>query len=53
MFPLCEECYQKLSPQERYDYCVKLWDSWGQPADKVDFNIITRNVGLTTGDYER
>lgn len=50
MFPFCEECYQKLSPQKRYDYCMELWDRWGQPADKVDFNMISKNVGLTTGD---
>ena len=45
MFPLCEECYQKLTPQERFDFCRKLWISWGAP-DKVDFDRIAREVGL-------
>ena len=46
MFPLCEECYRKLSPQERYSYCRKLWVSWGCPENKVDWNLVGEYVGL-------
>lgn len=46
MFPLCVECYEELSPQERYDYCMELRDSWGRPADEVDLDMIARYVGL-------
>jgi len=28
MFPLCEGCWSKLSPEERLPYYRKLWDSW-------------------------
>lgn len=45
MFPLCEECYQKLSPEERYDYCLELWRSWGCP-NRVSLNRIAEEVGL-------
>lgn len=46
MFPLCEECYEKLSPQERYKYCIELYDSWGRPGNEVDFEVIAEYVGL-------
>ena len=45
MFPLCEECYQEITPQERYDYCKNLWIEWGSP-EHVDFNRIAQEVGL-------
>ncbi len=45
MFPLCEECYQECTPQERYDYCRKLWVKWGRPED-VDWGMIAKGVGL-------
>ena len=46
MFPLCEECYQKLSPEKRLNYCKELWRKWGSPKEKVDWNIIREHVGL-------
>ena len=50
MFPVCDECYEILSPQERYDYCVELYNSWGRPDDKVNFEVIAEHVGLTSGE---
>jgi len=45
MGPLCEECYDELSPEERLPYYVKLWESWGSPED-VDFSLIRQGIGL-------
>ena len=46
MFPVCEECYQEISPEERLEYCIRLWKSWGSPPDKVDWDIVKKEVGL-------
>ena len=46
MFPLCKECYEKLSPQSRYNYCLELYYSWDQPTHKIDFETIAKHVGL-------
>lgn len=46
MFPLCEECYQECSPQERYDYCRRLWSRWGRPENEVEWNVVTDYVGV-------
>jgi len=45
MGPVCEECYDELSPEERLPYYVKLWESWGSPED-VDFSLIRQGIGL-------
>ena len=45
MGPICEECYDELSPEERLPYYVKLWESWGSPED-VDFSLIRQGIGL-------
>ncbi len=47
MFPVCDECYKKLSPQERYDYCRALWRSWNSPGKDIDWDKIKEYVGLT------
>lgn len=49
MFPVCEECYQKISPEERMEYCVQLWKSWGSPKGKVDWDIVKQEVGIGIG----
>jgi len=46
MFPLCEECYESLSPQERFNYCKELYGRWGVPDKHVDWNIVSEHVGL-------
>jgi len=28
MFPLCEECWQKLTPQQRLPYYEEVWREW-------------------------
>lgn len=30
MFPLCEECYQKITPEERFAWHKKLLDEWSE-----------------------
>ena len=30
MFPLCRECFDKLSDEEIVDYCLGLWCSWAK-----------------------
>jgi len=46
MFPLCEECYQECSPQERFDYCQELYHSWNRPEKEVEWDTIAEYVGL-------
>jgi hypothetical protein len=46
MFPLCEECHKKLSPQERFDYCKKLYYNWSRPEKRIEWNTIAEHVGL-------
>lgn len=53
MFPLCEECYEKLSPQERYDYCIEVWNSWGRPDNEAAFDMIAKNVGLESSEQPK
>ena len=49
MGPLCEECYDSLTPEERWPYYLKLWEIWGSPAD-VDLGIIKRAIGLEAAE---
>ena len=51
MFPLCEECYQQISPKERYHYCRELareWEKWGSSEDDIDWDIVREHVGLVS-----
>ncbi len=31
-FPLCEQCWRKLTPQQRLPHYRALWESWGDPG---------------------
>lgn len=45
-FPLCEWCWQRLTPQERLPYYRQLWNSWelrGSVEDR-DWNAIEQAV---------
>ena len=46
MFPLCKECYDEISPPQRYAYCRQLWSRWGCPENKVDWDVVKKQVGL-------
>ena len=50
MFPLCDECYDRLSPEERYHYCQELWRDWGRPEGEVDWDLVREHVGLTASE---
>ena len=43
-FPLCEDCWSELTPQERLPYYYQLWRSWVSLSDKkediVDWQLI-------------
>ena len=32
-FPLCEKCWEKLTPKQRLPYYRKLWNQWGSDND--------------------
>ena len=54
MFPLCEECYQECSPEERYHYCRELgkeWQQkWGRSIDDTDWDIVREHIGITVDE---
>ena len=45
MGPLCEECYDSMTPEERWPYYLQLWENWGSPGD-VDLDLIKQGIGL-------
>ena len=53
MFPLCEECYNKLSPEERYRYCRELareWEKWGRSEEDIDLDVVREHIGLVSSE---
>ncbi len=45
MFPLCEECYQELTPKERVPFYEALWSSWGK-SEGAEWDLIRIGIGL-------
>ena len=33
-FPLCEKCWERLTPQKRLPFYRELWESWNDPDVK-------------------
>ncbi len=46
MFPLCKECYNQLTPKERYPYYRRLYFSWCDPDKPVDWELVKKNIGM-------
>lgn len=44
MFPLCEECWQELTPQTRLPYYRQLWDDWNDSYPKDEWDAIEAAV---------
>jgi len=46
MFPICEDCFEKLSPEQILSYCKDLVDQWKKftPDKDVDMEIIEHNI---------
>jgi hypothetical protein len=50
--PICEECYEKLSPEERWPYYEALlseWENWGEKLSDEEITIIKQSIGLEEG----
>lgn len=46
MFPLCEECFTKLSPESIIEFCHLLNIIWNkdEPINLLDYEIIYHNI---------
>ncbi len=47
MFPLCTDCFKKLSSEEILKYCETLKDMWNREPSfhkKVDLDVIKYNI---------
>lgn len=44
-FPLCEDCWSELTPEDRLSFYRKLWDSWWQwGKPDMEWDIIKEAV---------
>ncbi len=43
-FPLCEDCWRELSPEERLPYYRELYDLWIRQGSKADWSMIKKAV---------
>ena len=49
IFPLCEECYHEVSPEERLYWCKTLFKSWytkDHVPEQIDWERVSRIVGV-------
>jgi hypothetical protein len=49
MFPLCEDCWKDLKPEDRLPYYRSLWERW---RDSKDMKIALKNKVITVKIYK-
>jgi hypothetical protein len=49
MFPICEDCWKEITPEERFHYCHELsmrWAMSGHPKLNIDWGVVREECGM-------